>query len=150
MAKQIKKNTAVKKAAPVREHNCVHDCPCGCHKHGMGHRIKHVVILLLVFILGYACGKMFWFGPMHHPMMPHMPHMQHMQRPVFINGCLDMQSIKSQKMQEVLMSADVNGDACVSEEEYKAFKVAKAQKFGKKGKFGVMHGKMHPKPQPQD
>lgn len=150
MAKQIKKNTAVKKAAPVMEHNCAHDCPCGCHKHGAGHRIKHIVVLLLVFILGYACGKMFWFGPMHRPMMPHMPHMQHMQRPVFTNGCLDMQSIKNQKIQEVLMSADVNGDACVSEEEYKAFKAAKAQKFGKKGKFGFMHGKKHPKPQPQD
>lgn len=145
MAKQIKKTTTVKKtavkSAPVMEHKCGTDCPCGCHKHGTGHRIKHIVVLLLVFILGYACGKMMCCGK-HR--MPHMPHMQH---PVFTNGCLDMQSIQSQKMQEVLMSADVNGDNCISVEEYKAFKAAKAQKYHKKGRFGMMHGKIKSKPQ---
>ena len=145
MAKQIKKATAKKiamKPVPAMEHGCGHDCPCGCHKHGAGHLVKHIVILLLVFILGYACGKIMCFGGKHHmPRMPHMPH------PVFTNGCLDMQSIQGQKMQEMLMAADVNGDNCISIEEYKTFKAAKAKKFGQKGKFGMMHGKMQPKPQ---
>lgn len=141
MAKQIKKKTAVK-SAPVMEHKCGTDCPCGCHKHAAGHRIKHIIVLLLVFILGYACGKMVCCGK-HR--MPHMPQMQH---PVFTNGCLDMQSVQSQKMQEILMSADANGDNCISIEEYKAFKAAKAQKYGKKGRFGgMMHGKIKPQPQ---
>lgn len=144
MAKQIKK-TAVKKAAmkPVHtmDHKCGPDCPCGCHKHGAGHHIKHIVILLLVFILGYACGKIMCCGK-HH-----MPHMPHMMQPVFTDGCLDMQSVKNQKAQEMLMAADINGDNCVSVEEYKAFKAIKAHKFGKNGKFGMLHGKMQPKPQ---
>ena len=148
MAKQTKKmavKKTVKMPAVTMEHKCGPDCPCGCHKHGAGHRIKHIVILLLVFILGYACGKIMCCGK-HR--MPRMPHMQH---PVFTNGCLDMQSVQSPKMQEVLMSADVNGDNCISVEEYRAFKATKAQKFNKKpGMFGHakygFYGKMQPKP----
>ncbi len=138
MAKQIKKKTTVKKTAtkpaPVMEHKCGPDCPCGCHKHGAGHRVKHIIILLIVFIIGCVCGKMMCFkgkmmmGPVKH-------------HPVFTNGCLDMQSVKCPKMQEMLMTADVNGDNCISIEEYKAQKAANAHKFGKKHK-GKMFGHM--------
>ena len=151
MAKQIKKTVAKKiatKPAPIMEHKCGSDCPCGCHKHGAAHRVKHIVILLLVFVLGYACGKIMCGGKHRMPPMPRMP------QPVFTNGCLDMQTIQSKKIQEVLMTADANGDNCVSIEEYKAFKAAKAKKFGKKpGMFGRMghafHGPKMEQPQPQ-
>jgi hypothetical protein len=61
--------------------------------------------------------------------------------PVFTNGCLDMQSIECPKMQEALQKADVNGDECISMEEYKAVKK----------EMKPMHKKMHrPMPKGQD
>ena len=138
MAKQTTKRTTVKKTAmkpvPVMEHKCGADCPCGCHKHGAGHRIKHIIVLLIIFILGYACGKTMCFR--HGGMM--MGHFKP-YHPVFTNGCLDMQSIKCPKMQETLVAADVNGDECISVEEYKAYNKAKfAGKHHKKPKMAYV------------
>ena len=151
MAKQTKKTvkkTVAKPAPVVMEHKCGNDCPCGCHKHSVGHRLKHILILVIVFILGFLCGCPMR-GPVHFG--PARGPFKHMGHPVFTNGCLDMKTIQSQKMQEVLMKADANGDNCVSVEEYKAFKAAKAEKFGKKPGFGPhFHGgKKGPQPQQQ-
>ena len=77
MAKQIKKTTkkttAAKtvakkqtvKATPVKETpcNCDRGCPCGCHKHGFAHVLKHVIILAIVFVLGIFAGSTLHFGP---------------------------------------------------------------------------------------
>ena len=132
MAKQIKKTTkaAVKKttvkkavvAAPVAEHKC--DCGCGaecaCHKHCHAHLLKRIVILAIVFALGMVCGKMIPCG--HHPKDIKFPIQQ--QHPVFTNGCLDVNTVQSPKMREELGKADVNGDKCISLEEYKAVRKA--------------------------
>lgn len=145
MAKQTKKTVrkAAAKPAPVMEHKCGKDCPCGCHQHCAGHRLKHVLVLLIVFVLGYACGKLFCACPMRG----HMPRYNH---PVFTNGCLDMQHIQNTKFQEKLLKADVDEDGCVSIEEYKAFKSAWADKKDEKAKPGMffkmkhqMHGPRH-------
>lgn len=114
--KKIVKKTAVK-PAPVAEKTCAcgKDCPCGCHKHGAAHLLKHIIIWAIIFALGMVCGKMMDCGHAHKK----MPQRLH---PVFTNGCLDMQSIECPKMQEALLKADVNGDECISVEEYRAVK----------------------------
>ena len=141
MAKQTKKTvkpakkTAVK-PAPVAECKCGKDCPCGCHQHCAGHRLKHIMILVIVFILGYACGKIFCFCPMRK-------HMANYNYPVFTNGCLDMQKINNTKFQEKLLKADVNEDGCVSVEEYQAFKAKWADPKGAKQKHGMFFNARH-------
>lgn len=135
--KQPAKKTAVAKPAPVMEHNCGKDCPCGCHKHSAGHRLKHIMILVIVFILGYACGKIFYPCPMRK----HMP--LYTNHPVFTNGCLDVQQIQNTKFQEKIMQADANGDGCVSIEEYKAFKSKWTDKKAPKPKHGMFFGGQH-------
>ena len=42
--------------------------------------------------------------------------------PVFENGCLKMDSIDCPMMREKLAAADVDGNECISIEEYKAIK----------------------------
>lgn len=147
--KQIKKTTKTTKAtarkttvkkAPVVEQEtpctCGCGCGCGCHKHGFMHLLKKLIILAIVFLLGMFVGQSVRFGK------PKSCPFNHMQ-PVFTNGCLDMSAIKCPKMQEKLLAADVNGDGCVSAEEYKAMKQAMHQ--GKHGK--KFHGFKH---QPRD
>ena len=95
-----------------------------------GHRLKHIMILVIVFVLGYACGKIFCFCPMRKQ----MPYSNH---PVFVNGCLDTQRIQNTKFQEMLLKADVNEDGCISMEEYKAFKAKCTDK--KKTNFNMKH-----------
>lgn len=107
------KRTAVK-PAPVAEHKCACGENCNCHCHGCAHWVKHIIAWAIIFALGMVCGKMLDCG--HGP--KHMPKMH----PVFVNGCLNMESIECPKMQEKLMAADVNGDECISIEEYKAVK----------------------------
>ncbi|MCQ2574791.1 MAG: hypothetical protein MJ156_01645 [Alphaproteobacteria bacterium] len=105
-----KKVAAAKKVAPVVETPCT----CGCHKHSA---VKKILLLLMVFALGFVCAKMTSAPcPMHKAMMQK----HRAQHPVFTNGCLDMQSIKNTKLLEVVAKADVNNDGCISIEEYKA------------------------------
>jgi len=117
-AKKTTKKMSVKKTAvkptPVMEHKCECGENCRCHCHGGAHFIKHLIVWAIIFALGMVCGKMMYcgYGPKH----------MKMKHPVFVNGCLDMASIECPKMQEKLMNADVNGDNCVSVEEYKVVK----------------------------
>lgn len=133
--KTIKKTTVkkapVKKSAPVMEHECECGGNCKCHCHGGAHWVKHVIVWAIIFALGMVCGKLFCCG--NHG-MKHMPKMQ----PVFVNGCLDMGSIKCPKMQEKLAAADVDANECISVAEYKAVKkeMRKEMRGGKKGWFG--------------
>lgn len=115
--KATKKGAARKpvvKAAPVMEHKCECGEHCHCHCHGRAHWLKHVIVWAIIFALGMVVGKMMCFG-LHHKHMPQM-------HPVFVNGCLDTSSIECPKMQEKLAAADVNGDECISIEEYRATK----------------------------
>ena len=134
------KKTAVKKA-PVMEHEC--ECGKHCHCHGGAHWVKHIVVWAIIFALGMVCGKMFCCGG--HG-MKHMPKMH----PVFVEGCLDMESIKCPKMQEKLATADVDGNQCISVEEYKAVKkeMRKEMRAHKKGLFGKK-GPRKPMPTPE-
>lgn len=111
MAKQTSKKIAEKSA---HECGCGNNCMCGCHKHGAMHIVKHIIVWAIIFALGMACGKMMNCG--------HYKKMQRKMQPVFTNGCLDMASIKNPKMAEKIVLADVNGDKCISIEEYKAWK----------------------------
>lgn len=116
-AKKTTRKTIVRKPvakqAPVMENTCACGENCRCHCHGGAHIIKHIIVWAIIFALGMVCGKMMCC---HHG--KHMPKMN----PVFENGCLQMQSIQCPKMVEKLANADVNGDGCVSMEEYKAVK----------------------------
>ena len=115
--KTMKKTTVkrtIAKPAPVMEHRYECGENCRCHCHGGAHFIKHLIVWAIIFALGMVAGKMMYCG--HGP--KHMPKMN----PVFVNGCLDMSSINCPKMQEKLATADMNGDNCISIEEYKAVK----------------------------
>lgn len=138
--KKTTKKTAVKKTAvkpaPVMEHKCACGENCNCHCHGGAHWVKHIIAWAIIFALGMVCGKMLNCGHWQHKHMPQ-------KNPVFINGCLDMASIECPKMQEKIMAADVDGNGCVSLEEYKAVKKEMRQEMKR---FGH-HGPKGPKPQ---
>jgi len=116
--KKTVRKPAVKKVAakpaPVMEHKCACGENCNCHCHGGAHWIKHIIAWAIIFALGMVCGKMLSCGHGHKHMMQ--------KHPVFVNGCLDMSSIECPKMAEKMAAADVNGDECISIEEYKAVK----------------------------
>ena len=44
--------------------------------------------------------------------------------PVFVNGCLDMESVKCPKMRENIARMDLDGNGCVTEGEFRAAKRA--------------------------
>lgn len=122
----------VKKAAPVaakapemHECQCGAACQCGCH-HG---KFKKFIVLLIVFLLGFAVAKITCCHKKHFmPMVPKM-------HPVFQNGCLDMASVKCPKMIEMLQASEANVDGCITKEEFRAMKKA-------------MHNDMHHRPAP--
>ena len=122
------------KPVPVVEQKCACGENCNCHCHGRAHWVKHVIAWAIIFALGVVCGKMINCGHGHHKFMPQ-------KNPVFINGCLDMSSIECPKMQEKIMAADVDGNECISIEEYKAMKKEMRKEMKK---FGH-----DPKPQPE-
>ena len=138
MAKQTSKKMSIKKMAmkqPVvtkHECGCGTDCPCGCHKHGTMHMIKHLIVWAIIFALGMACGKM--MNCHHGKRMPRPV------QPVFTNGCLDMASITCPKMSEEIVAADVNGDNCISVEEYKAWRRTNKSQMRANKKHGGWFG----------
>lgn len=113
--------TSVKKpvAAPVMDAHtcsCGADCKCGCH----GGKFRKFIVLLIVFGLGFAIAKITCCSHGRH--MPR--HNMREMHPVFVNGCLDMESVKSPKMKELLQTADTDADNCISIAEYKTVKSA--------------------------
>jgi len=140
--KKTVKKTAVK-PAPVMQHKCECGENCKCHCHGSAHWLKHVIVWAIIFALGMVCGKLICCGGHGMKQMPKM-------HPVFVNGCLDVQSIKCPKMQEKLAAADVDGNECISVIEYKAVKkeMRKEMRAGKKGWFGKK-GPKKPMPAPE-
>jgi len=99
---------------------CGADCPCGghCaehheHRGGFGRFIKKLIIVLIVFALGFAAAKMFCCHKAPHMRGP---------RAEFVNGCLDASSVKCPKMLEALPAMDANGDDCITRDEFRAFK----------------------------
>jgi len=111
----VKKATkpVARRAAPVapemHECHCGASCGCGCH---CG-KFKKFIVLLIVFVLGFAVAKITCCHGRRH--MPNM-------HPKFENGCLVMDSIKCPKMRADLAMADVDMDGCISREEFRAVK----------------------------
>lgn len=122
----VKKTTVKKSAAakqPVMEspvlmptpetHECMCGAGCKCH-HGctFGRFIKKLIIVLVIFALGFAAAKMCCCK---HPGM-------HAPRVHFVNGCVDVASIKCPKLAAEIPNMDINGDGCVSRDEFRAVK----------------------------
>lgn len=142
MPKKISRKPVAKKA-PVKQMQMMeHKCECGenchCHCHGAAHWLKHLLVWAIIFALGMVCGKMVGC---HHG--KHMPKLN----PVFENGCLKMDSIQCPKMLEKMANADMNGDNCISLEEYKAIKKEMKQEMRGKGGMRWGRGPREPKPQ---
>lgn len=107
--KKMTRNTkAVAVAKPeLHEYHC--GCSCG--------PVKKTIILTCMFLLGFAVAKL-GFCSCRYRFEHKMAH----EHPVFVDGCLDMDSIKCPKMQEILMNADMDADGCISVSEFKAVK----------------------------
>ena len=98
-------------AAPAPE---MHECHCGCRCTPLKKCFYLGGMFILGFLVAYFCVcPCHKFGPKMHRM-----------HPVFVNGCLDMQSVKCPKMQAALAVADIDANGCVSEEEFRAAKRA--------------------------
>ena len=129
--KTVKRSTpVVAKHTEMHECQCGSACQCGCH-HG---KFKKFIVLLIVFLLGFALAK-FVCNPMQQRRAQRRAMEMH---PVFTNGCLDMASVKSPKMSEEIMKADVNADGCISVEEYKAWRKANRPNMNKDRKHNKM------------
>ena len=122
--KKTSKKPVAKKApvknTPVMEPVCKCGEGCRCHCHCGAHLVKHLIVWAIIFALGMVCGKMLDCG--HGKHMPKM-------HPVFENGCLKMDSIQCPKMVEKLANADVNGDSCISVEEFKTINKEMRKEF---------------------
>jgi hypothetical protein len=116
--KIIKKTNARKpvKVAPVAEmHTCAcgDACKCGC---SCG-KFKKFVVLFIVFLLGFAVAKLTCCRG-GHDMYKKRAQERH---PVFVNGCLDMESIMNRKMRKALQDTPaISDDDCITIDEYKS------------------------------
>ena len=118
MPKKTVKKTTVK-AAPKKDVKpmavkapAAHECHCGCSCTPL----KKAFYLGGMFLLGFAIAH-FAFCPCSR-----FGHKMQKEHPVFVNGCLDMQSIKCPKMQEILANADMDADGCISVSEFNTVK----------------------------
>jgi len=112
-AKRVVKPAAV--VTPARNPE-MHECHCGCRCTPL----KKILVIGGMFILGFLVAYLFACPCHHHKMKMGM----HRMHPVFVDGCLDMQSVKCPKMQEALASADVDANGCISEQEFRSVKHA--------------------------
>lgn len=119
-AKRVVKTAPAKAPAPE-----LHECHCGCKCTPL----KKTFYLGGMFILGFLVAY-FAFCPCHRHHFKHgMPKMH----PVFVNDCLDMESIKCPKMTEALATADVDGNGCISVAEFDAVKKSMPRPEGHSG-----------------
>lgn len=126
----VKKSAAVKKpvakkasapapkmvAAPVMEQHacgCGADCHCcgGCKCGGskFGRFMRKLIVFLIIFAMGFAAAKL--CCNKHHPRGPRMH---------YVNGCLDVASVKCPKLMEALPAMDINQDGCITRDEFRA------------------------------
>lgn len=120
--KTVKKSNVgrPRKVAAEKTVPAVHECANGatCHCECKCGKFRKFIVLLIVFFIGFAVAKMTCCHKPHH--MPNHPDMH----PVFVNGCLDIESVKCPKMLEMLATADANADGCVTVSEFGAVKHA--------------------------
>jgi len=105
-AKKVVKPVAAPKPVAAEIPAPVHYCQCT--------RRKKIFILTCTFIAGFLVSQLFCFcGCPHHKRMP---------RPHFVNGCMDVASVKCPKLLENLPNIDANGDGCITRAELRASK----------------------------
>ena len=113
--KKTKKITKV--AAPACEAHTCHcgdACKCGC---GCG-KFTKLVVLFIVFLLGFAVAKITCCRGGRQMYKPSMQD----KHPIFVNGCLDMESVANKTMREALQNSEASADGCVTIAEYKSVK----------------------------
>ena len=108
--KPVAKKTVVKPVPAPESCACGHDCPC--HRCG---KFKKLVVLIIVFCLGFAAAKFTSCPCKKNPMLK--------EHPVFTEqGCLDLSSIKCPKMLEGLTASPANADNCITKDEFFALR----------------------------
>ena len=78
-------------------------------------RRKKFFYLTGMFILGFIVAQLFCFCGCNHHKRP---------RVHFVNGCVDVTSVKCPKMLEQLPTMDANNDGCITRAELRAAKRA--------------------------
>lgn len=97
-------------------HQCAHECQChakcggGCR---FGRFVRKLLLALIIFALGFAAANVFCGNG---------PRSMRGPRVDFVNGCVDMASVKCPQLTQMLANADANSDGCISREEYRAAK----------------------------
>lgn len=86
---------------------CGGECVCAKKKCTFGRFLKKLVLVLIIFALGFASAKMCCNGK-RGKMGP---------RPEFENGCL---VVKCPKLAEMVPTMDTDANGCVSREEFNA------------------------------
>jgi hypothetical protein len=84
--------------------NCAEHKHCKCHKRGW---FKKLILVLVIFALGFASAKVTCCNKKTHIPMP---------KPEFSNGCL---IVKSQKMAQMAPEMDADKNGCITHEEYR-------------------------------
>ncbi len=98
--------------APVNGCGCGEKCPCAQKRCTFGRVIKKLIIALIIFALGFAAAKMCCC----HKGFKRAPRVN------FVEGCLDVSSVKCPKLQAALPAMDINQDGCITRDEFRAVK----------------------------
>ena len=104
-AKPVLKTTPV---ATAPASTCTPATCCGGKK---GHWLKKVLLIIVVFALGYAACFFCPKKPGHG-----------MMRKFDQNGCLMMERIKCPMLAQKVMAADLDNDGCITRQEFRAWK----------------------------
>ena len=89
---------------------CGGECACAKKKCTFGRFLKKLILVLIIFALGFAAAKMCCCDKRAGKPYPE-----------FENGCL---VVKCPKMAEKVPMMDANNDGCVSREEFRAARKA--------------------------
>lgn len=121
--KPVAKKAAVKEAkmaTPIVE---THACGCGadchccagckCSASRFGRFVRKLVVFLIIFALGWFAASFVHENEGRHHQGPRMH---------FVNGCLDVASVKCPKMQAALPAMDINQDGCITRDEFRQVK----------------------------
>ena len=110
------KIAAAPKCACGADCKCGENCTCGadckCAREGsrFGRFMIKLIIVLIVFALGFGAAKLLDWNEFRGP------------RVDFDNGCLDVSSVKCPRLQLALPAMDIDQDGCITREEYRAVK----------------------------
>ena len=89
---------------------CGADCKCGRGGSRFGRFMIKLIMILIVFALGFGAAKLLDCNEFRGP------------RVDFDNGCLDASSVKCPRLQLALPAMDIDRDGCITREEYRAVK----------------------------